>query len=74
MKQPKKRCETCRYFEPYYDKGDPPPLTGDCNRFPPVWVGHDCDRDYFAPVNQDLWNVPHVGAMHCCGEWKKAKR
>ena len=74
MDKPKKRCETCRYFDPYYDKGDPTPHTGDCNRFPPVWIGHDCDKDWSAPINQDLWNVPHVGAMNCCGEWKKVKR
>lgn len=68
----KKRCETCRYFDPYYDKGDPPPHTGDCNRFPPVWTGTN-NQDYFAPANENLWNVPHVGAMGCCGEWKRVK-
>ena len=73
-KKQKKRCETCRHFEPYYDKGDKPPYTGDCNRYPPVWTGAGCDHDWTSPIDQDRWNVPHVGAMHRCGEWKRVKR
>ena len=67
----KKRCETCKYFDPYWEKGDPPPHTGDCERYPPVWIGNG--RGYESPTNQDLWSVPHVGAFYCCGEWKKRK-
>ena len=65
----KKRCETCKYFDPYWDEGDPPPYTGDCERYPPVWIGDG--EDYESPAVQWLWSVPHVGAMYCCGEWTK---
>ena len=70
----KKRCETCRYFEPYWEDGDPPPYTGDCKRYPPVWVCTDYDIEYDVPIDSHMWSVPHVGAMGCCGEWKKAKK
>ncbi len=64
-------CETCRFFDPYYVKGDPPPHDGTCHRYPPVWVGDSCDFETL--VDMDAWALPYVGACATCGEWRKRK-
>ena len=64
-----KHCEDCRFFSPFYDEGDKPPLLGECRRFPPVWTGgpqesQSADEYYY-------WHNPVVGAYGSCGEFSK---
>lgn len=56
-------CYKCRYFEPISESGDLA-LTGLCNRYPPVFTGLDKD-------DTTLWDVPEVGGLSSCGEWKE---
>lgn len=65
-------CANCKWFDPYYAKGDPPPHGGTCGRYPPVWVGNSCDVETL--VSTDVWAHPYVGAYGNCGEWKKRKK
>ena len=76
----KKVCKNCRYFDPYWDEtpdGKPILHDGDCHRYPPVFTAPPVDYNDFngigSLVSTGSWNVPHVGCMSSCGEWKKVK-
>lgn len=61
MRPPKRRCETCRYWQELEDCGEG--RTGDCNRYPPVLLFSSDVRGY------EEWGNPETGVYATCGEW-----
>lgn len=61
---PKRRCETCRYWDEICDAGTLG-RTGDCRRFSPVPNG-GFDADGLPRFSQ-----PETGVFATCGEWAK---